>query len=424
MFFCRSGNWYPASACCYLAPIQAPSAPMSSRKFTYAIFGVFFIESGVLGTWIPRIPDIKEKLALSDGQLGLSLLALPLGTLVGLFVAAKIIELLGSLRRACQLFLPLWALSFMLPALAPNQWMFLLVLLVCGLTIGLVEVAMNTEADRLEQHFGKKIMSRCHGFWSLGSMVGALAGGVVAQIGVPIELHFMVVMPLLAVAGFLTSSQLPVLNTVARQKLEPQTKSAYFRWPSKAIVLLCVMPIGIMLVEGAFIDWSAVFMRSVLDASPLLISITYSFFSVVMAIVRLSGDKIRDLFSEQLIVQVSGIAASVGVAVFSLAPNIPVAFLGATISGTGVAIVYPLAITAAARRPGKSSADNVAAMTMISFSGFLFAPPAIGFLSELFNLRIALLCLSPLALVTWYLASEINPVSNDTDAVTGSVEVK
>jgi len=82
---------------------------MSSRKYTYAIFGVFFIESAVLGTWIPRIPDIKEKLGLSDGDLGLSLLAMPLGTLIGLFVAARIIEQLGGLRRACQMFLPLWA---------------------------------------------------------------------------------------------------------------------------------------------------------------------------------------------------------------------------------------------------------------------------------------------------------------------------
>lgn len=389
---------------------------MSSRKYTYAIFGIFFIESGVLGTWIPRIPDIKEKLALSDGQLGLSLLALPLGTLIGLFVAARIIELLGSLRRACQVFLPLWAISFILPALAPSQSIFMMVLLTCGLTIGLVEVAMNTEADRLEQHFGKKIMSRCHGFWSLGSMVGALAGGVVAQFGVPIEIHFIMVMPLLALAGYFTSSQLPVLNSVAKQKLAPQEKGSLFRLPSRAIVWLCVMPIGIMLVEGAFIDWSAVFMRSILDASPLLISITYSFFSIVMAAVRLSGDRIRDQFSEQLIVRVSGLAAAAGIALFAFAPNVPIAFLGAALSGMGVAIVYPLAITAAARRPGRSSADNVAAMTMISFSAFLFAPPIIGFLAEVLNLRIALLCLTPCALMTFFLASEIKPVTDSKHA--------
>jgi len=383
---------------------------MSARKFTYAIFGVFFVESGVLGTWIPRIPDIKEKLGLSDGELGLSLLAMPLGTLIGLFVAAKIIEYLGGLRRACQVFLPLWAVSFIFPALATVQWAFAGFLFISGLTIGLVEVAMNTEADRIERHYGKKIMSRCHGFWSLGSMAGAVLGGIVAQLGVGVEIHFVVVMPLLAVAGLYVSSQLPRLGSETAQQEE---SGSIIRLPSKAIVLLCVLPIGIMLVEGAFIDWSAVFMRSILDASPLLISITYSFFSIVMAVVRLWGDNIRERFSEQLIVQVSGLAAAAGIALFSLAPNTMVAFAGAALSGMGVAIVYPLAVTAAAGRPGRTSADNVAAVTMISFSAFLVAPPVIGFLSELFGLRIALLTLAPLALTTFFLSAEIKPVQGD-----------
>jgi len=124
-------------------------------------------------------------------------------------------------------------LSFIFPALATVQWAFAGFLFISGLTIGLVEVAMNTEADRIERHYGKKIMSRCHGFWSLGSMAGAILGGIVAQLG---------------------------------------EGGSIIRLPSKAIVLLCILPIGIMLVEGAFIDWSAVFMRSILDASPLLIS--------------------------------------------------------------------------------------------------------------------------------------------------------
>ncbi len=385
---------------------------MSSRKYTYAIFGVFFVESGVLGTWIPRIPDIKEQLGLSDGELGLSLLAMPLGTLIGLFVAAKIIEYLGGLRRACQVFLPLWALSFIFPALATVQWAFSVFLFISGLTIGLVEVAMNTEADRIERHYGKKIMSRCHGFWSLGSMAGAVVGGVVAQLGVGVELHFIVVMPLLALAGWYISSQLP---QIVSEPVQQESGGSIIRLPSKAIVLLCILPIGIMLVEGAFIDWSAVFMRSVLDASPLLISITYSFFSIVMAAVRLWGDHIRERFSEQLIVQVSGLAAAAGIALFALASNTMVAFAGAALSGMGVAIVYPLAVTAAAGRPGRTAADNVAAVTMISFSAFLVAPPVIGFLSELFGLRIALLTLAPLALSTFFLSAEINPKSAENN---------
>ena len=185
-------------------------------------------------------------------------------------------------------------------------------------------------------------------------------------------------------------------------------KTSLFRLPSRSIVFLCVMPVGIMLVEGAFIDWSAVFMRSIMNASPLVIGVTYAFFSIVMALTRFYGDSLASRFGDLVVVRVSSVAATVGIMLFALAPTVPVAVFAAALSGMGVAVIYPLSITAAARRPGGSAADNVAAMTMISFSAFLFAPPIIGFLADAFGLRMALLSLSPFVICTVLLAGEIN----------------
>ncbi len=376
-----------------------------STKAISAIFGVFFLESAVLGNWIPRIPDFKTALALSDAALGVCLLAIPLGTVLGLLVAGRLIERTG-LRRACQIFLPAWAGSFMLLPFAQTQIAFIALLFISGVTLGLVEVAMNTEADRIELVLEKRIMSRCHGFWSLGSMAGALMGGALAHMGMTAGLHFLIVMPLIALLGFWMSSRLPKTKQLIKEPVEDT--SPLFKLPSASILLLCFLPMGIMVVEGAFIDWSAVFVSSELNASPLLISVIYSFFAIVMATVRLCGDAIGDRYEAKLIVRVSGTAAALGIAIFALSVNQFMAMVGAAISGMGVAIVYPLAITAAARRPG-TAADNVAAITMVSFTAFLLAPPLIGFISEAFSLRIALLLLAPVALTTVYLASEVGP---------------
>lgn len=373
------------------------------NKAISAIFGVFFLESAVLGNWIPRIPDMKSALSLSDAGLGVCLLAIPLGTILGLLVAGRIIERTG-LRLACQISLPAWALSFIFPPFAQSQFVFMLFLLVSGAAVGLAEVAMNTEADRIEQSLGKRIMSRCHGFWSLGSMVGALTGGALAHSGIATTTHFLIVMPLIALAGYWMASRLPRVPPMPRDADE--LSPSLFRLPPRLVLLLCMMPIGVMVVEGAFIDWSAVFVRSVLDASPLMISVIYSFFAIVMAAFRLSGDAIGDRFAAELIVRVSGVAATLGIVVFALSSNIYVAMVGAAISGMGVAIVYPIAVTAAARRPGKA-ADNVAAITMVAFSAFLIAPPIIGFLSSAFGLRVALLLLAPVAITTVFLAKEV-----------------
>ncbi len=378
-----------------------------SRQSTYAVFAVFFIESAVLGNWIPRIPELKAKLELSDAGLGLCLLAVPLGTILGLLISGRVLERIG-LRSGCQLFLPLWALFFVLPAQANTPVMFAASLVICGVAVGLTEVAMNTAADAIERYRGVRIMSRCHGFWSLGSMVGALAGSAVAQLAIDVKWHFGIMMPLLAIAGFVAASKIEQ-SQIESFNTDHSDDASHFRLPSRAILLLCIMPLGIMSIEGAFIDWSAVFMDSVLSASPWVIGLTYAFFSVVMASVRLSGDMLADRFSEYSIVRTSGLAAAAGILLFAFAPSVPVAVLGAALSGLGVAVVYPLAVTAAARRPGRSSADNVAALTMISFCAFLVAPPIIGFVSDWLGLRWALAMLAPLAIKTWWLASEINP---------------
>jgi len=381
----------------------------SDRSAAWAIFGVFFFESAVIGQWIPRIPDIKDALALSDSQLGLALLSMPVGTLIGFAIAGRVIHVIG-LRTACRIFLPLWAVIFILPGLAQSLYHLMAALLVSGLSVGLIETAMNTEAARIEKARQKRLMSRCHGFWSLGTMLGALTGGMIAQLGVSVALHFLIVMPLIAMAGFIVASRLPAL--AVDDEASPQAdmhNKKLFTFPHKSILLLCIMPLGIMMVEGAFIDWSAVFMRDVMAASPLIIGITYAFFSSVMALTRLSGDYITARFGELKVIYASALAATVGVALFALAPGIVWVFIGAAISGAGVAIVFPLAVTAAANRPGRSAADNVAALNMIAFSAFLIAPPLIGFLSEAIGLRYALLSLAPLAFLTFVLAAEADP---------------
>lgn len=409
---------------------------MHTRKASLAIFGVFFFESSVIGQWIPRIPDIRDSLALSDALLGLALLMMPLGTLLGFTIAGRLIELTG-LRLACRLFLPLWALLFIGTALANDLQQLCLALVVAGLTIGLIEVAMNTEAARIERAAGKRLMSRCHGFWSLGTMVGALSGGAVAQAGLSVELHFLIAMPLIALCGYLAASALPrrdelvapaagresgetAASEISQRKGEITTSSQVnqaprvFRLPSRAILLLCLMPLGINMVEGAFIDWSAAFMRDVMSADALMVAVVYAAFSLSMALVRLSGDLLAERYGDFRVVRVSGLAACAGVVVFAMAPSVAWALLGAAMAGGGVAIVFPLAVTAAANRAAGSPADNVASLNMIAFSAFLLSPPLIGFLSEAMGLRVALLLLAPLTCLTFLLARQVLPPVDQT----------
>lgn len=382
----------------------AVSSSWWKAKGVVPVFSMFFLEAFVLGHWIPRIPDVKTLFGFSASQLGLCLFVLASGTLVAFLAGGSILKRLG-LRLACAWSLPAWTIGVFLVPFMPNGIVLGILLFGAGLAIGTLEIAMNTAADRLEQNSGRRLMSKAHGFWSLGSLVGALAGGSIAAMGFDVVTHFSAVLPLTAVVGGVAALWVPRADAETRER-EAAKSGATFKLPPASMIMLCIMPVGIMVVEGAFIDWSALFVREVLLGGGLASGLIYAAFSSIMAATRLSGDWLLERFGELRVARISALSATFGIALFALSPNVVVAFIAATFAGLGTAIFYPLTMSAAARRPGASE-DNVAAMSLFAFSSFMLAPPLLGGVTDIFGLRWALLLIAPLAATSFLLSKEL-----------------
>ncbi len=366
-----------------------------------AIYATFFLESFVLGNWIPRIPDVKTQFGMSASLLGVSLFLLAVGTLLAFLVGGTMMRRFG-LGTMCRVGLSFWALGIALVPLMPGFVLLVPLLLATGVAIGFCEVAMNTAADLFERKHQRRVMSKAHGCWSVGSLVGAVVGAGADQMGVPIHFHFGMVAAITILLALL------ILNAIANQKraASEAATTKFFQLPPKSMALLCIMPVGIMLIEGAFIDWSALFVETVLSGSAIAVGAIYAAFSLIMAVTRLSGDVLLESFGPLKVARVSAVCAIVGIVGFSMAPNVVIAFLAAALCGVGVAIFYPLTMTAAARRPG-DAADNVAAMSLFAFVSFMLGPPVLGFIADLAGLRYALLLLTPLAILSLTLTNEL-----------------
>lgn len=374
----------------------------------WAIRFVFMMEAVTIGAWLPRIPDFKIALAIDDGVLGIILAALPAGTMIGFLVAARFAETVG-LRSACMITGPGFAFSFILPGVASGPSGLFAALFVCGFIVALIEVAMNTEAGAIEKRAGRRIMSQCHGFWSIGTVVGAALGGLFAQAGVTPGWQFALLNPLFAIIALATAWMLP---PDAKRQQDGHT-ARFFALPGRALFILCLMPVGIMALEGAMMDWSAVFVREILLGEPFDAATAYAVFAAMMAVTRLVGDRLADRFGAARVVLVSSLSAAIGAALFAAAPDLTIALIGAGLAGFGVATVYPLSVSAAAAAPGKSSEANVAAVSFIAFSVFLVGPPLIGGLADLFGLRTAIACLVPGALVAAALHGSVRMADTD-----------
>jgi len=365
-----------------------------------ALQGIFFANALSLALWLPRIPDVKDKLGLDIWTMALCLMAFPIGTMAGFLFAARLGQIIG-LRRTCIIFNAVTALLLILPGFAPNIATLTAAFLITGLSIAQIEVAINNKANEVQRTLKRRIMSRCHGMWSFGAMAGGLIAGTYAQNGVSVAAQQITAEPLAALLAVLFGLALP---PDAQRSPEHITK-ARLVMPSFPLAMLCLIPIGALLVEGSMFDWSVLFLRDEVGLDPFAASAVFSTFAMAMGIARLSGDWLAEKLGVARTMIISGLCMGLGMAAFALTPNLEIAALAALLTGFGAANVYPLAMSLAPDVPGQSSEQNVAFIALTAFTAFLIGPPLVGFLGDTYSLSIGLLALVPIGLVpaimTW-----------------------
>ncbi len=351
----------------------------------HRVYAGFAIYSFGMGNIFPRLPDIKHAMDIEDGTLGLSLIGTPIGTLTALTLAAPILERVGF-RRALLGLVPLLSVAYAIAVHAPGPLALFLMLIPVGLMIGSVEIILNVEADRTEFLLKRRIMNRAHSFWSTGFFGAGLFGAALAHLGISPQLHLALVVPMVAIgiALFLGGYE-PAPSRFARND---ETAPRLAR-PTLPILVLVAVTLSAMLMEGASIDWSAIYMRSVFDAGPFVAGFTVALFAFSQASTRFFADSFVDRHSPSGVARVLLATMAAGVLLVFFSPAPLVSMLGFALLGIGSSAIFPLAISAAAQRTDRSAAINVAALSQISFVAFLLGPPLLGFVSDHWGIRSA-----------------------------------
>jgi MFS family permease len=369
------------------------------------IMGLFFVYSSSMSNWLIRIPDVQHKLGLEPATLAICLLGVPIGLVTSMAFSGALVERMGP-RRAIKVGFLLLLAPLLLPGFASTPTLLFFALVLVGLGMGPLEVALNVMADRIGRSIGRTVMSRCHAFWSFGFMAGGITGSLAATYGLAPGVHMVIVVVIALIVGEALATRLPMAN--AGEAREPKEKAPVFVIPSPKIVLLCLFAFGMLLVEGGIADWSAIYLRDVFGAKPPVTGFAFTAFGFVMAMGRLAGDWLSMRYGAVTMARVCCAIGLVGLLAMVLAVEPVLVIIGAGLTGFGVSIVFPLAVTAAASREG-SPAVNVAALSLLSFSGFLLGPPMIGFVAEVGGLRLGMATLLLAGGMSLWLSGEVRP---------------
>jgi len=371
------------------------------------VYAAFFLYSLALGGIYPRLGDIQLAMGIAEGALGAALMGPGIGTFLSLTFASPLVEKIGYRRT---IVVGIIAIAFFagLASFATGPLQFFIILFCSGMVIGAVEVVINVEADRTEHLMGRRIMNRCHAFWSFGFFGAGIVGAVAKQAGVSPQMHLLGMVALISIGVVLTLGR---MEPAAARAGTGSTDHAApkFAVPSLGILALVAFTLSSMFLEGAGADWSVIFMRDTFEAAPFINGLAFAVGALAQAVARFFADGFVERFGAMRVARVLVVTLGIGAIMVTTAVHPAMALLGFALMGLGTSAMFPLAMSAAAQRTDRAAAINVAALAQLSFVAFLIGPPLLGFVAEHYGIRISFAVCLPLVVLSWFAIRSLTP---------------
>lgn len=259
-----------------------------SRLRYFAPSWVFASLNIVIGTWVLYIPYVKDKIGIDNGELGLALFFLALGTLVMIPLSPKIIGKWG-VGKTTLFGIIMFSFLFVFPLLMSSFTGLCIALFASGMGACLTDIAMNALVSEIEQEDNVHFMSASHGFFSLGGALGAGIGTfLLGYFKIPFY-HMIAIAVVVIIINILIS---PAYFKI-RGKIVDRKETSLNLKIFKPLIALTLIAFIIMGGEGAIEHWSKLYLQDVVKVSSGQVSgIGFIVFSITMTIGRFFGDAI------------------------------------------------------------------------------------------------------------------------------------
>ncbi|HEY0749093.1 MAG TPA: MFS transporter [Steroidobacteraceae bacterium] len=368
--------------------MNAPSKTVSVGKLQQRSTRMLFFIAGIAAAaWASLVPFAKSRAGLDEGTLGLLLLCLGVGSILAMPAAGALVARYGCrkvLTAATVVIcaaLPMLAVASKLPLLAMALFVF-------GAGLGSADCAVNIQAVMVESTSKKPLMSGFHGFYSVGGIVGAAMASALLTLGAaPLTSAMACVALMLAVLCAAFRGLLPFGGA---------SEGPPFAIPRGIVLFLGLLCFVVFLVEGAMLDWSAVFLTEQRGMQSAQAGFGFACFSLAMTLGRLMGDAIVRKLGPRIIVAGGGTIAMLGIVLATLVPSWQISLAGYALVGIGCSNIVPVLFSAVGRQRRMPQSVAVPALTTLGYAGILAGPAGIGFIARHTSLVVAFLLVAAL----------------------------
>jgi len=354
--------------------------------YRIAIVVFFFVNGFLYANCTGRLPELKDYFHVSNSTLGTMLFTTAIGALVAMPITGWLTTRYNSGKLTIFTGLLFCCIVPLIPY-SQNVWVGRTSFFMTGFFSGAMDITMNGQAVFVERKYKKTIMSSFHAAFSIGMALGAGSGALFANYHFPLRFHLIY----MAIASFIALAAVsPIIlrnqqgNTIVKG---PKTK----RQPIPILIwLIAIIGYCGMTGEGSMVDWSAIYMHTVVGSTKAFSALAVGTFATAMTIGRLFGDYCIDRMGRQFILLFSCFVAIIGLSEALLLPSAPTVLMGFFLVGIGLSNVVPMTYSTAGNIKGIEPAAGIAIASTIGYSGFFVSPPVIGYLADGFGLRIGL----------------------------------
>jgi len=379
--------------------MPSTAVPLRARRARAAVSAVFLVNAVLYANVVPRLPEVKDRLDLSNAAFGAAIAAMPVGALVSGLLAPVLIRRFGSAAVASFGLVGLAAAVAAVPV--AGSWAVLAaVFLVAGAVDAVVDVAQNAHGFRVQRLYGRSIVNAFHGLWSVGSVLGGLLGAAAAGLGVPLPVHIAVTSTVFAVVAVVAYRfLLPGPEDAERtaDTAEPAAtpvQGAVRRVAGRTVLMLAVL--GVLAACAAFVEdagssWGALYLRGEVGVGAAAAGLAFVSLQVAMTVGRLTGDRVVDRFGQRRVARVGGVAIALGMGLALAVPSLATTLVGFALAGLGVATLVPAVMHTADELPGLAPGTGLTVVSWLLRVGFLLSPTVVGLVADASSLRVALL---------------------------------
>jgi MFS family permease len=384
-----------------MTPSPAFQVPRQYRAARVAVAALFLTNGAIFANLLPRYPQIKADLGLSNAEYGLAVASFPCGALMAGLAAGALIRRFRSSRIAVAGTL-LTSVGVLLAGLAPTWGVLAGALFFAGCMDAITDVAQNSHGLRVQRLHGRSILNSFHAIWSVGAVSGGLMGGLAASLGVPRGVHLGVsalsfaVVALTALRYTLPGPEPIEPGERAEEGAHPDGLPARRESTGRGriwlmIAALVLIAVGGTLVEDAGMTWAAVYLSGTLGTTVAVAS--FGFIALVGSqfVGRLLGDGLVNRFGQRAVARTGGATTAVGMGAALLFPSVPGTLVGFALAGFGVATLVPAAMHGADELPGLRAGTGLTVVSWLMRLGFLVSPPVVGLIADAVGLRVGLL---------------------------------